>query len=471
VKRTLPGGTRTSSDLELILREAERVVSPSAEERERLERVLGEALRRVKESVKRLNLDAEVVAVGSSVRDTWLPNNNELDIFVLFPKGIGDKEVLGGLIIDIAKDAFGEYEQNYAEHPYVRVRYSDFEIDLVPAFKILPGERIVSAVDRTPLHNSYVKEKLKRPNDVRLLKAFLKSIDAYGAEERVGGFSGYVCELLIINYGSFLKTIEEASKWGPRVYIDIEHHLTEEYAFSAFNGPLILIDPTDPRRNAAAALTETQFNRFKVAARAFLKNPDIEFFTRGLGGEKGRVSAKQIEEQLSERRTRVLIIEISDLDLPRELLWSQAKRMARLLEEELKANGFDPLWVSGWTDERNKIFVAMELPSLTLPTIERRQGPPVGSKEEINFLKSYLNSGFGGPFIEGDRWYVYRRRRHSDVINLINELMNLKVPTLLRGARFKTLTDRELLILDRDVLRWIYKEMRREEFFIRHLVG
>jgi len=462
---------RTSSDIELILREAERIVSPSEEERRKLERVLEEALRRVEESVKRLNLNAEVVAVGSSVRDTWLPKNNELDIFVLFPKGVGDKEVLGSLIVDIAEDAFGEYEQNYAEHPYVRVRYSDFEIDLVPAFKIMPGERIISAVDRTPLHNSYVREKLKRPNDVRLLKAFLKSIDAYGAEEKVGGFSGYVCELLIINYGNFLKTIEEASKWGSRVYIDIERHLTEEYAFSAFSGPLILIDPTDPRRNAAAALTETQFNRFKVAARAFLNNPDMEFFTRGLERVKERVSAKRIEEQLSERKTRILIIEISDLDLSRELLWSQAKRMARLLEEELESNGFDPLWVSGWTDERSKIFVAMELPSLSLPIVERRQGPPVGSKEEINFLRSYLNSGFGGPFIEGDRWYVYRKRRHSDAAHLINELISLKAPTILRGAKFKILTDRELLILDRDVLGWVYKEMRKEEFFIRYLVG
>jgi len=467
----LPGDMRTSSDLELILREAERIVSPSEEEKRKLMRVLEEALRRVEESVKRLNLNAEVVAVGSSVRDTWLPNNNELDIFVLFPKGVGDKGVLGSLIVDIAKDAFGEYEQNYAEHPYVRVRYSDFEIDLVPAFKILPGERIISAVDRTPLHNSYVREKLKRPNDVRLLKAFLKSIDAYGAEEKVGGFSGYVCELLIINYGSFLETLEEASKWGSRVYIDIEHHLTEEYALSAFSGPLILIDPTDPRRNAAAALTETQFNRFKVAARAFLTKPDIEFFTRGLERVKERVSVKQIEEQLSERKTRILVIEISDLDLSRELLWSQAKRMSRLLEEELKANGFEPLWVSGWTDERDEIFVAMELPSLNLPIIERRQGPPVGSKEEMNFLRSYLNSGFGGPFIEGDRWYVYRKRRHSDVINLINELICLKAPTILRGSKFKILTDRELLILDRDALGWIYKEMRKEEFFIRYLVG
>jgi tRNA nucleotidyltransferase (CCA-adding enzyme) len=461
---------RTSSDLELILREAERIVSPSEEERRRLERVLEEALRRVEESIKRLNLNAEVIAVGSSVRDTWLPNNNELDIFVLFPKGVGDKEVLGSLIVDIAKDAFGDYEQNYAEHPYVRVRYSDFEIDLVPAFKILPGERIISSVDRTPLHNSYVREKLKRPNDVRLLKAFLKSIDAYGAEEKVGGFSGYVCELLIINYGSFLKMIEEASKWGSRVYIDIEHHLTEEYALSAFNGPLVLIDPTDPRRNAAAALTETQFNRFKVAARAFLKNPDIEFFSRGLKGVKGRVSAKQIEEQLSERKTRIIVIEMGDLDLSRELLWSQAKRMARLLNEELEANGFDPLWVSGWTDERDEIFVAMELPSLNLPVIERRQGPPVGSKEEMNFLKSYLGSGFGGPFIEGDRWYVYRKRRHSDAISLINEVISSKAPTILRGAKPKILTDRELLLLDRDVLGWIYREMRKEEFFIRYLV-
>jgi len=471
----LRGDTRTSSRLEEVLERARLLVSPSDEERSLLEGTLKEVLERVEGSVRRLGLDAQVVPVGSAVRDTWLPNNRELDVFVLFPREIGDKEVLGSLIVEIARESFGDYEQNYAEHPYVKVSYKGFEVDLVPAYRISPGERVISAVDRTPLHNSYVGSRLRSPTEVRLLKAFLKSIGAYGAEERVGGFSGYLCELLIIYYGSFLNLLESAVKWGPRVYIDIEGHLNEEYALSSFNGPLIVIDPVDPRRNAAAALTETQFNRFKVASRSFLSDPDLEFFTRGLRGDAGRCPLQHLEGELSLRRTRLLVAELRGLeDLSRELLWSQAKRLARLLGDELERNGFSPIWVSGWTDERSSIVVAAELYSLTLPALEKRQGPPVGSGEEMNFLSTYVGSedSFGGPFIEGDRWYVYRRRRYSEATLLLNDLLSgSKMPSLLRGrAKFRILTDKELPLLDRWVLSEIYKEMRKEEFFLAHLI-
>ncbi|MDW8035895.1 MAG: CCA tRNA nucleotidyltransferase [Candidatus Korarchaeum sp.] len=455
---------QTSSKIKEVLERARLIVSPSDEERLLLERTLEEVLERVSESVRKLRLDAQVVPVGSAVRDTWLPHNHELDVFVLFPKEVGGKELLGSLILEIAEESFGDYEQNYAEHPYVKVKYNGFEVDLVPAYRISPGEKALSAVDRTPLHNSYVRSKLKSPIDARLLKAFLKSIDAYGAEERVGGFSGYLCELLIINYGDFLSLMESAANWGSRVYIDIEGHLNEEYALAAFNGPLVVIDPVDPRRNAAAALTDTQFNRFKVAAKSFLKDPDLYFFSRGLEESSKRCTFHQLERELSERRTRLIMIHLENLeDLSRELLWSQAKRLARLLYDELERNGFDPIWVSGWTDERSFILVAAELLNLTLPTLEKKQGPPVGSNEEMNFLRIYVNSreSFGGPFIEGDRWYVYRRRRYSEATVLINDVLNSgKMPPLLRGrAKFRILTDKELSLLDKWALSKIFDEM------------
>lgn len=469
------GGMRTSSKLGEVLERARLLVTPSEEERSLLRRTLDEVLERVSESARKLGLDAQVVPVGSAVRDTWLPRNRELDVFILFPREVGGKDVLGSLIVEIAEESFGGYEQNYAEHPYVKVTYNSFEVDLVPAYRISPGEKVISAVDRTPLHNSYVRSKLRSHTDVRLLKAFLKSIDAYGAEERVGGFSGYLCELLIIHYGDFLSLVSSAARWGSRVYVDIEGHLNEEYALSVFNGPLVAVDPVDPRRNAAAALTDTQFNRFKVAARSFLTDPDLEFFSRGLREGSKRCPIRQLERELSERRTRLIVIELKDLgDLSRELLWSQARRLARLLRDELERNGFEIIWASGWTDERSSILIAAELPSLTLPTLEKRYGPPVGSSEEMNFLRTYVGSeeSLGGPFIEGDRWYVYRRRRYSEATLLVKDILSSgKMPSLLKGrAKFRILTDRELSLLDRWALSKIFDEMKKEEFFLTHLL-
>jgi len=128
-----------SDNLNRILEEARKLVKPSEDERKALKRVLEESVVKVRAVIDEMGLDAEVTPVGSAVRDTWLPGNYELDIFVLFPKEAGDKYVLGELIRDIAKKAFGNFRQNYAEHPYVIVKYEGFDIDLVPIQRIQDG--------------------------------------------------------------------------------------------------------------------------------------------------------------------------------------------------------------------------------------------------------------------------------------------------------------------------------------------
>ncbi|MBS7613865.1 hypothetical protein KEJ48_06465, partial [Candidatus Bathyarchaeota archaeon] len=47
---------------------------------------------------------------------------------------------------------------------------------------------------------------------------FAKGIGVYGADIKTGGFSGYLCELLIVSYGDFIKTVESASKLHRSIY-------------------------------------------------------------------------------------------------------------------------------------------------------------------------------------------------------------------------------------------------------------
>lgn len=469
---------RQSSDIEEVLRQARELVTPSEEERKELADALDQAIERVRRAIDSLGFDADVMPVGSAVRDTWLPSNYELDIFVLFPKEVGGKDILGELIREIAKKAFEEYTQNYAEHPYAVVKLGRFSIDLVPAYRIKEGEKIVSPVDRTPLHNAYVVSRLRSPQEVRLLKAFLKSIDAYGAEERVGGFSGYLCELLIVHYGEFLKLVEAAAEWKPPVFIDLENHLGDDYASILFpNSPLVVIDPVDPRRNVAAALTLTQFSRFRVAARAFLLNPSIEFFERGVRPYGLKIRSKVLEEELRRRGTHLLIVELSRLDdmepLSKELLWSQAKKLSRVLLEELTKYGFDPLWASGWTDESSTIVVAAEIPHLLLPSMEKRVGPPLYVDEGDNFVLKYAGRErtLGGPFISEDRWYVYRERKYREATLLVRDLFGGgRLPSMLRGrVRLRILTENEIRELDRWAINEIWKELKKDDFFVRRL--
>ena len=98
-------------------------------------------------------------------------------------------------------------EESYAEHPYIRGYYKNYKIEIVPCYKIEKASQKLSAVDRTPLHTQFIKENLKenQKKEVRLLKQFLIGIDWYGAEADVEGFSGYLCEILILTFKSSSK--------------------------------------------------------------------------------------------------------------------------------------------------------------------------------------------------------------------------------------------------------------------------
>lgn len=173
----------------------------------------------------------------------------------------------------------GTYEIAYAEHPYTRATVEGYALDLVPCYDIKDAGRIKSAVDRTPHHNRYIFKNLTPmlSSEVRLLKQFSKSIGVYGSDLRVEGFSGYLSELLIIRYRSFVNLFKEAGKWeAGKVFIDLEkHHKARPDTKSKYPGqPLIVIDPVDRNRNVAAALSPANFEKFKESVGAFIKkNP------------------------------------------------------------------------------------------------------------------------------------------------------------------------------------------------------
>ena len=106
--------------------------------------------------------------------------------------------------------------------------------------------------------------------DVRLLKRFMQGIGVYGAEIKVGGFSGYLCELLIMKYGSFTQTIRAFAEYNRRVVVDIEGF----YANRAnelqllFPESLVIIDPVDKGRNVASAVQPQKLYEFIVCGKS-----------------------------------------------------------------------------------------------------------------------------------------------------------------------------------------------------------
>jgi tRNA nucleotidyltransferase (CCA-adding enzyme) len=192
----------------------------------------------------------------------------------LFPPSTGWEE-LESAGLEVGKKVLDEWELKYAEHPCVHGKISGYETDIVPCHKVKSATGILSAFDRTPLHTTYIKQKLKGTelNQVRLLKQFLKGTSAYGAGDNVNGFSGYLCEILILKYGNFLGLLKQAMGWKENERIILEGSSKAE-----FDPPLVVIDPVDLNRNVAASVSRENFELFRKAAKAYLEQPGLKFF-------------------------------------------------------------------------------------------------------------------------------------------------------------------------------------------------
>ena len=252
-------------------------ITPTKEDRAKVEAITDEIEQKVALACKQEGVAANVRVEGSVAKDTWLRENPDIDIFMRLPTSIPRKD-LGDIGLKIAKKAAGHYKQieRFAEHPYLQIIVDGYRVDIVPCYNAKPGEW-QSATDRTPYHTDYIKKHLTTElrGEVRLLKRFMQGTSVYGAEIKVGGFSGYLCELLIMKYRSFAETIQAFARYNRRVIIDIENYYEnrQNELSLLFPEPLVIIDPVDKGRNVASAVQPDKLYSFVGAARAFQKKP------------------------------------------------------------------------------------------------------------------------------------------------------------------------------------------------------
>jgi tRNA nucleotidyltransferase (CCA-adding enzyme) len=185
-------------------------VTPSLVDRARME-TLAKALElKVSAACEELGVAAVVRLEGSAAKDTWLKDDLDIDIFIQLPTTV-PRRSLGEIALKIARKATAGAKQieRFAEHPYLEAFIDEIRVNIVPCYEIAYGEWL-SATDRTPYHTDYINKRMssEQKGDVRLLKKFMKGIEVYGAEIKVGGFSGYLCELMVLACGSFNGVLE-----------------------------------------------------------------------------------------------------------------------------------------------------------------------------------------------------------------------------------------------------------------------
>ncbi|MEM5831796.1 MAG: CCA tRNA nucleotidyltransferase [Candidatus Aenigmatarchaeota archaeon] len=414
-----------------VIKEALKMSIPSKSEYEYVNEIKDKVLFFAEKHSRIYN--AEVMLCGSFAKNTWLPKRYEIDIFILFSPKL-DKERLEelGLIIGkrVAEELNAEYIIEYAEHPYVRIKYNDVQIDIVPAYKVSKADEKISAVDRTPFHTIYVKEKLKNilNDEVRLLKKFMISNEIYGADSKTNGFSGYVCELLIINYGTFLNTIKAVANWKPITIIDIENYYSEndrEVLVKIFkNQPLIIIDPIDKDRNAAAAVSTYNYFKFINLAKSFLENPSTSFFEKK---EAKIVSEEEIIKYQMDRRTELIVLRFFRPKVVDDIIYPQMRKFANRIEEILKKYNFRVLNKDVFCNEKY-CYLVLEMEIFKLPKIEKKIGPIFFDlNNSKKFIEKYKNNI---TYIEENRWVAEVERKFVRAIDKIIDSLNKDEKTL-----------------------------------------
>ncbi len=381
---------------EVVERVAEKVVPPEEE------------VKRAREAEKELRkrLDALLEKypglryefLGSYARNTWLPGNLEIDVFILFPEDWSNQE-LERVGLEIGKAVMDEYELRYAAHPYVHGRVKGVEVDVVPCFALSRIDRIKSAVDRTPFHHAWLRERIAgKEADVRVLKAFLKANGIYGAEYSVRGFSGYLCELLIVFYGSFRNLVKAARSWTRDTVIDVAGGRVYREKGRGF----FVVDPVDASRNVAANLSLDNLARFVHLCREFVSSPSEEFFEV----KDVKPDLTFIQRELEERY--VFAIEFEKPDIVEDNLYPQLERAVNRINDFLERSGFSPLR-RGFTVTDGKCYLFFETGVFQLSPVEKRMGPPF---EDEKHVRKFLSKDRGyQPFIEDGRWWCYERRK------------------------------------------------------------
>ncbi|MFH1506375.1 MAG: CCA tRNA nucleotidyltransferase [archaeon] len=368
-----------------------------------------EAVEDINSLLKKNKLKAECVKGGSVAKGTFLKGDFDVDLFVRFDYSYKDKD-LSKLLEKALKPL--KPELVHGSRDYFQIKNKDkLVFEIVPVLKINDYKKALNVTDMSPLHVFYVekhlREKPELAEDIRLAKQFCKANKVYGAESYIKGFSGHVLDILIIYYGSFEQLLMQASVWGDRVILDPEKHL--EDPLKALNkakthSPLIIVDPIQPDRNAAAALSRERFELFKEAAKKFLHKPSNDFF-----------NIKKLDVNKIKTKETLLVVTATPLKGKDDVVATKLLKVFEKLNTALKKHDFKVL-ESDWEYSKKTVMyfvVKKERMSDTVEVI----GPPVKQKTDAKRFRSKHKK----VFEKNNRLFAVEKREFKEPLTLLKD--------------------------------------------------
>lgn len=390
------------SKINQILKQALAEIKP---EKKKLKEV-DDFVKRINLRVKKLKISAKAVVGGSFAKDTFLKQDHDVDIFVLFSLKYKD-ENLSKLLHQILKPF--KPETVHGSRDYFRIK-GRLNFEVVPVLDIKKPEHAKNVTDFSPAHVLWVKKNVgKLRDDIRLVKKFCKANKVYGAESYINGFSGHVLDILVIYYKGFLQLLRAAAKWKPKQVIDFYNMYKGKALFelnkSKTQGSLVVIDPVQPDRNAAAALTDEKFRLFAGTVKRFLKKPSLDFFVEKKA-DKGGLKKKG-----------AIVLDIGARKGKEDVVGAKLLKAFQFVNKGLGEFGIKN---SGWEWDKKKKSFFWFFPKLKkLPDTLEWEGPPTEMKNCVKeFKKKYKKT-----FTKKGRIYAIIKRKHKMPEALVKDLI------------------------------------------------
>jgi tRNA nucleotidyltransferase (CCA-adding enzyme) len=394
---------------------------------------INEHIQLIKKSLSQHEVQATVVLGGSSAKGTFLNKGFDCDIFVRFDykkyKAQNDalSDILEPVIADVTK---GVYERVHGSRDYYQFNQAKkgnrpaMVFEIIPVLYVEDPTKAMNVTDVSPLHVEWIKQHISASliKEIVVTKLFLKAQGLYGAESYIKGFSGHDVDILMVHYGSFENLAKAAQSWKPREVIDVAHlYRSQEEAIRAMNasklGPLILVDPVQPERNAAASLSMEKLQKFIEATAAYLKEPSASFFVQK------PFSLAALKKQV-QKNTEQIIVHAVSLKGKRDVVGSKLLKIYIHLKRELKKEEFAVIESDWFWDTKKDAYFWLYISKKSIDHVKQNpirihKGPPLSRKDDCAIFRSKYKNAYED---EG-RLFTRVKRDYLSVQSLVKALI------------------------------------------------
>lgn len=392
--------------MKLEINDIFQVVLEKIKPKDNINKKVENTIKILQDSINKNDVDAIIKLGGSFSKDTYLEGDFDCDLFVRFNfikyQNKDISEILEQLI------PF-KFEKVHGSRDYFQAVIDNVNYEIVPVLNIKYMHQARNVTDSSPLHvNWFIKANNNQYNDqIRLAKCFCKANRLYGAESHIKGFSGHVLDILTIYYGGFENLLKHSKDWTTDHIVDISKHYEGNLNISKIS-PLIVIDPIQPERNAAAALSKEKIVEFQKLASEFLDNPSMDFFIK-----------KAIDEEELKACGTLFKLKIIPPTGKNDIVGSKILKVHEYIQNQAKLNDFN-IDKSEWDYDSKVSYLYYILKKTELEEVKVIKGPPIKVKVHAENFKTIHKDAFE----QEGFLYANVKRKYTQFTNFINEILS-----------------------------------------------